>query len=119
MSDKLHEAFYDEILCKDIKIMIEMLASLSSSYRLLVGGAEEFSRMALVSKHEAEDAIDRADDLGDIIDDIDHELKKLMRLYLDELICKTEMKQIYRGKQSETEKQKISAREIIADLDNK
>jgi len=107
MNDKFHETFYDEIFCKDIKVMIEMLSSLSNSYRLLVGGAEEFNHIALVSKHDAKEAIDRADELGDVIDDIEHELKKLVQLYLRELSCKTEVQQIYRSKQSE------------ADMDNK
>lgn len=119
MNDKFHEIFYDEILCKDIRVMIEMLSSLSNSYRLLVGAAEEFSRMALVNKHDAKDAIDRADELGDVIDDIEHELERLVQLFLRELSNKTEMQQIYRSKQALAEDLKINNREAIADLDKK
>lgn len=119
MSEKEIGTFYDEILCKDIKILIEMIASLSNSYRLLVGGAEELSRIALVHKHDAEEAIDRADDLGDIIDDIEVELKKLMRMYLGELMCKVEVQQLYNGKLSAMQGTKLIQKEIIEDLENK
>lgn len=119
MNDKFHDNFYDEILCKDIKVMIEMLSSLSSSYRLLVGGAEELNRIALVNKHDAKDAIDRADELGDVIDDIEHELKKLVQLFLREVLYKTEMQQIYISKQALAEGSKKTAEEIKVDLKNK
>lgn len=100
MSDKDIEKFCDEILCKDVKNLTEILASISSSYRLLVGGADEFNRIALVHRHEAEEAIERADDLGDIIDAVQEELKKLMKLYLHELECKIEYQQLYSCKSS-------------------
>jgi hypothetical protein len=95
MSDKHGEKFYDEILCKDIKTLTEMLASLSNSYRLLVGAADEFNGITLVHRHEAEEAIDRADQLGDIIDDVERELKKIIKLYLRELMCKIEIQPLY------------------------
>lgn len=112
------DTFRDEILCKDIKVMIEMLASLSNSYRLLVGGAEELSRIALVHKHDAEEAIDRADELGEIIDDIEDELKKQMRVYLKELSCKLEVQQLC-SKHLHKEGDKAVAEEFIEDLESK
>jgi 3-deoxy-D-arabino-heptulosonate 7-phosphate (DAHP) synthase len=88
MNDKSLEKFYDDILCKDVRSLTEILATISSSYRLLVGAADELNKIALVHRHEAEEAIERADDLGEIIDDVQDELKILMKLYLQELKCK-------------------------------
>ncbi|OGO77673.1 MAG: hypothetical protein A2Y23_13900 [Clostridiales bacterium GWB2_37_7] len=119
MSDKYIEKFYDDILCKDIKILNEMLASLSSSYRLLVGAAEEFNRISLVHRHEAEDAIDRADELGDIIDDVERELKKLTKLYLRELVWKIEIQQLYNIKLSTEDSSKTIMGELIEDIIDK
>lgn len=119
MSDKQIEKFYDEILCKDIKTLIEILASISNSYRLLVGAAEEFNRISLVHRHEAEDAIERADNLGDVIDDVERELKRLVKLYLSELMCKIEFQQLYNDKLSTFENTKIISPELLEDLENK
>ena len=88
MGEKSIEGFYDESLCKDVRVLIDMLASLSNSYRLLAGAAEEFNGISLVHRKAAEDAINRANQLGDVIDDLDKELKHLMKLYLEELNCK-------------------------------
>lgn len=98
MGEKSIERFYDEVLCKDIRVLIDMLASLSNSYRLLAGAAEEFNCISLVHRREAEDAINRANQLGDVIDDLDKELKRLMKLYLRELACKVEIQQLYNNK---------------------
>lgn len=88
MGEKDVERFYDEVLCKDIRVLLDMLASLSNSYRLLAGAAEAFNGISLVHRREAEDAIDRTNQVGEIIDDLDKELKRLMKLYLKELACK-------------------------------
>ena len=117
MSDE-HEKFYDDILCKDLKNLTEMLATISNSYRLLVGAAEEFNRISLVHRHDAEEAIDRADDLGDIIDDVDRELKKLMRLYLHELACKIEYQELYNNKFSSINSPKLPTAGIIEEIED-
>ncbi|MDF2840983.1 MAG: hypothetical protein K0Q99_1755 [Clostridia bacterium] len=117
MSDKHVEKFYDEILCKDIKTLTEILASLSNSYRLLIGGAEEFNRITLVHRHEAEEAIDRADELGDIIDDVECELKRLIKLYLRELVCKIEIQQLYNNKHSIGNSSNIIIKELFEDVE--
>jgi molybdopterin converting factor small subunit len=119
VTNKSSETFYDEILCKDIKVMIEMIASLSNSYRLLVGGAEELSHIALVHKRDAEEAIERADELGEVIDDLERELKKLIRLYLGELMCKIEVQQLYNSKFSSFDGSKLVVKELVEDLENK
>lgn len=119
MSDRHIERFYDDVLCKDIKILIEMLSSMTNSYRLLVGAADEFNRISLVHRHEAEEAIERADRLGDIIDDVERELKKLMKLYLRELVCKIEVQQLYNDKISILNSSKLISKELLSDLENK
>lgn len=119
MSDKHIEKFFDDILCKDIKILTEILASISSSYRLLVGAAEEFNRISLVHRHDAEEAIDRADDLGDIIDDVDRELKKLMKLYLQELVSKIEYQELYNDRSSISNSSKLKSPELLDNLEDK
>ena len=119
MSDKHIEKFCDDILCKDVKNLTEILASISSSYRLLVGAADELNKIALVHRHEAEEAIERADDLGDIIDDVQGELKKLMKLYLQELECKIGYQELYNCKSTIRGDAKLISNEPIDDLENK
>ncbi|MEL7566733.1 MAG: hypothetical protein AAGU27_17890 [Dehalobacterium sp.] len=58
--------------------LIFVLKPLSESYRLLVGAADEFNKIALAHKKDLEDAIDRADDLGDIIDKVIKTLDTMM-----------------------------------------
>lgn len=118
MGDKHIEKFYDEILCKDIKVLTDMLTSLSTSYRQLVGAAEEFNRISLVHRHEAEEAIDRADELGDIIDDVQRELKRLTKLYLRELFCKVEIQKLYNNKLSILSSSKAISAELLEELED-
>lgn len=66
-------------LLRDIKLMIEILNPLVSSYRLLVGAADEFNKITLAHKSDLEGAINRADDMGDIIDEINDKLKTLIK----------------------------------------
>ena len=60
-----------------------LLASLTNSYRLLVGSADEFNRISLAKRSDVEDAIDRASDLGEIIDDIIKKLDHKLDDYLE------------------------------------
>lgn len=120
MGDIPAEKFYDDALCKDVKVLLEMLTSLTNSYRLLVGAADEFNGIALVHRHEAEEAIERADELGDIIDEVERELKKLMKLYLQELACKLEVQQLCFSKLSVSSNIKTLGTALIENLeDNK
>jgi len=48
--------------------IISYLKPLVESYRLLVGSAEEFNKITLAHKKDLEKAIDRANELGEIID---------------------------------------------------
>lgn len=82
---------YCECLFKNINELNVLLTGLVSSYRLLVGSAEEFNRITLAHKRDLEDAIDRADDLGDVIDKIICRMDRLVSIYLDicfqEVLC--------------------------------
>lgn len=82
---------YCECLLDNINNLNAILATMVSSYRLLVGSAEEFNRITLAHKGDLEDAIDRADDLGDIIDKIICRIDRLVSVYLDiclqEILC--------------------------------
>jgi len=118
VGERYIEKFYDEVLCKDIKTLTDMLNSLSTSYRQLVGAAEEFNRISLVHRHDAEEAIERADDLGDIIDDVTRELKRLTKLYLRELVCKIEIQQLYNNKLSILNSSKAISAELLEELED-
>ena len=80
----------DESLLKEIYTLNEILTPLVSSYRLSVGAAEEFNRIALAHRKDVEDAIDRADDLGHVIDEVRRRMKKYMKRYFVELDFKLE-----------------------------
>ena len=75
-------ASLDDPLIRDIRILIDILIPLVNSYRLLVGAADEFNGITLAHKSDLEGAINRADDMGDIIDDIDRKLKYLIKQLL-------------------------------------
>lgn len=54
----------------DINGLVDILGKLVVSYRGLVGGADELNKIALASKSDIKDALDRAEDLGEMIEDI-------------------------------------------------
>ena len=54
---------------EDVNNLADILTKLVSSYRLLIGGAEELNGIALSKKGEVKNALKRADNLGDIIDE--------------------------------------------------
>lgn len=70
-----------------IEHLTSLLASLTDSYRLMVGAADEFNRVSLAKRSDVEDAIHRASDLGEIIDDVLKRLDDQLGDYLD-IICK-------------------------------
>ena len=75
----------------NITNLANILFTLTQTYRLLVGGAEEFARIGLAPKHDKEEAIDRADDMGDIIDKfikkLDCQTTIFLQLFEPEIIC--------------------------------
>ncbi|NPV26776.1 MAG: hypothetical protein HPY81_04805 [Firmicutes bacterium] len=62
-----------------------LLSSLVGSYRYLVAAADELNRITLAHKDDVEDAIDRADDLGDIVSCLIKELERQVNNYLREI----------------------------------
>ena len=89
---------------KEIMILNEILTPLVSSYRLSVGAAEELNRIALAHRKDVEDAIDRADDFGHLVDDVQRKLKKYVKRYLSELDYKLEHMEEIREKAAMREK---------------
>jgi len=86
----------DEYLLKEICTLNEILTPLVSSYRLSVGAAEELNKIALAHRKDVQNAIDRADDLGHLVDKVQRKLNKYMRRYFDELDYKLDyMDEIY------------------------
>lgn len=100
---------YDDLLIRDIRMLIDILTALVSSYRLLVGAADEFNGITLAHESDLKGAIDRADDMGDIIDDIDKRLKYLIKQLIKRMDCNDDYdidKNIFIGKLDETSKEK-------------
>lgn len=75
----------------DINNLAEILTKLVSSYRLLIGGADELNKIALAKKGDVKDALKRADSLGDIIDKTIKTLDEASYSYLDYCKIKTEV----------------------------
>lgn len=55
--------------------LADLLAKLVNSYRLLIGGAHELNGISLAHRDDIKDALERADELGKIIDYILDALK--------------------------------------------
>ncbi|GCD12932.1 hypothetical protein LGL55_12935 [Clostridium tagluense] len=75
----------------DINNLAEILTKLVSSYRLLIGGADELNKIALSKKSEVKDALKRADNLGDIIDEAIKVLDDASFSYMSYCKMKTEV----------------------------
>ncbi|WP_066891079.1 hypothetical protein [Clostridium nigeriense] len=54
----------------DISNLTTLLNSLVNSYRLLIGGAYELNNISEAKKSDVKEAVKRADDVGEIIDEI-------------------------------------------------
>lgn len=67
----------------DMNNLSSLLTSLISSYKILVSAAEELNRITLAKKDDVEDAIDRAQELGEIIDKIIDILHDQTDLYIN------------------------------------
>lgn len=85
-SRKVIQSYYT-----DINNLTDLLGKLVNSYRLLVGGADELNKIALSKKSQVKDALDRADKLGDIIDDIIKILERSSNGYVDYCELKSEI----------------------------
>lgn len=54
----------------DINNLTTLLNSLVNSYRLLIGGAYELNNISEAKKSDVKEAVKRADNLGEIIDEV-------------------------------------------------
>lgn len=75
----------------DINNITELLTKLVSSYRLLIGGAAEINNIALASKGDVKKAIKRADEVGNIIDQVIDVLEHSSTTYMDYCKIKSEV----------------------------
>jgi hypothetical protein len=75
----------------DINNLADILTKLVSSYRLLIGGADELNKIALSKKSDVKDALKRADNLGDIIDETIKVLDNASCSYMSYCQIKTEV----------------------------
>lgn len=75
----------------DINNLADILGKLVGSYRLLIGGADELNKIALSKKSDVKDALKRADQLGDIIDETIKVLDDSSFSYMSYCNMKTEV----------------------------
>jgi len=54
----------------DVSNLTTLLGTLVNSYRLLIGGAYELNNISEAKKSDVKEAVKRADNLGEIIDEI-------------------------------------------------
>ena len=55
---------------EELNNLADLLGKFVNSYRLLIGGAGELNNIALAKKNEVKDALDRAEDVGCLIDSL-------------------------------------------------
>ena len=76
---------YEKIVAKqynDITNMSGLLNNYVNAYRLLIAGAAELYNINLAKKSEVRKALDRVDEVGDLIDNIVEALDKCEEHYL-------------------------------------
>lgn len=72
----------EEFIFNDVNNLNTLLTQLVNSYRLTVGAAEEFNRISFSTKDDVEDAVARADELGELLDDVIQVLSIKTRRFL-------------------------------------
>ncbi|KAJ50431.1 hypothetical protein BD780_004101 [Clostridium tetanomorphum] len=75
----------------DINNLTELLTKLVNSYRLLIGGAGELNSIALSRKNDVKHALERANELGEVIDNIIDVLECTSYGYMDYCKIKSEV----------------------------
>ncbi|MBB6716520.1 hypothetical protein [Clostridium gasigenes] len=82
---------------EDLNSLADLLGKFVNAYRLLIAGAGELNTIALSKKNEVKDALDRAEDVGAIIDDLVKIIEssndcyfKYMKIKNDFILSKTE-----------------------------
>ncbi|MBB6215640.1 hypothetical protein HNQ80_001729 [Anaerosolibacter carboniphilus] len=83
-----------ECLANEVEELSNILNGLTNSYRVLVDAAEEFNHISFSSKDDVNDAVNRADDVGQLIDEVIDTLRHKLKEYLKDIkkseICKEE-----------------------------
>lgn len=106
---------YREVIqnnAEELSNLADLLGKFVNSYRLLIGGAGELNNIALAKKNEVKDALDRAEDVGAIIDDLVKVIEGSENCYFKYMKIKNEFIS------AKTEKDSILT-EINKDLDFK
>ena len=67
---------------KEVNDLSSVLSSYANTYRLLVGAAGELNNIAKVRKRDLDDALDRVDEMGKIIDSILEVIKENEEAYI-------------------------------------
>ncbi|WP_373432814.1 hypothetical protein [Clostridium sp. N3C] len=73
----------------DINNLADLLTKLVNSYRLLIAGANELNNISLAHRRDIKDALNRASDLGKVIDHIVDALKDTDHAYVNYCKLKT------------------------------
>lgn len=76
---------------EDINNIADLLTKLVNSYRLLVGGASEMNSIALANKSDVKKAIKRAEEIGNVIDELIETLEDSSIAYIDYCKIKSEI----------------------------
>ncbi|GLC29246.1 hypothetical protein [Clostridium omnivorum] len=90
----------------DLNNLVLLLNSLTNSYRLLIGGADELNKIAIAKKKDVKEAIERAEEVGEIIDRIIIVLDSAACTYTD-----------YCNVKAEVIKCKLEAKHILTEID--
>lgn len=67
----------------DVNSLADLLSKLVNSYRLLIAGANELNGISLAHRKDIKDALERADELGKVIDYLLETLKGIGYTYVD------------------------------------
>jgi hypothetical protein len=90
----------------DLNNLVLLLGSLTNTYRVLIGSADELNKIALAKKKDIKEAIERAEQVGEIIDRMIVVLDKATCTYLD-----------YCDVKAEVIKCKLEAKNILMEID--
>jgi len=74
----------------DLNNQSDMLFKLTNSYRLLIGGADDFNKIALSKKKDVKNALNRAVELGEIIDEVIKSIDRSKCVILNYNVLKAE-----------------------------
>lgn len=110
-----HRKIIEDYYC-DINNLADLISKLTSSYRLLIGGAGELNTIALAHKKDVKSAINRVNKLGNTIDNMINVLNESSGCYMDYCELRSE---IIKGKiKMEYIENEINEELFLNDLDD-